>query len=98
MKVVANKLIFLTLILSIASVSVAANKQIKINGVLAKATKDYIVVNSNKYIITDKTVVSDMEHPEKGFPYSPKLFSHPFNVVVIIENGTVKKILVEVPK
>ena len=99
MKVAAKNLIFLVLILSMASVSLAAGKEIKkINGVLTKATKNYVVVNNNKYIVTTKTIVGDAEHPEKGFPYSPKLFSHPFSVVVIIENGTVKKILVEVPK
>jgi len=101
MKVITKKFLFLVLalVLSAAPIGTAANnKKVEVDGTLTKATKSYIVVNNNKYTVTDKTIVSDMEHPEKGFPYSPELFSHPFNVVVIIEDGTVKKILVGVPK
>ena len=70
----------------------------EINGTLDKATKNYIVVDGVKYAVTKKTVISDMEHPSVGFPYSPNLLSRSWKVKIIIEKNVVKKILIEVPK
>jgi len=70
----------------------------EINGTLDKATKNYIVVDGVKYAVTKKTVISDIEHPSVGFPYSPNLLLHSWKVKIIVEKNVVKKILIGVPK
>jgi len=70
----------------------------EINGTLDKATKNYIVVDGVKYAVTKKTVISDIEHPNVDFPYSPNLLLHSWKVKIIIEKNVVKKILIGVPK
>ena len=70
----------------------------EINGTLNKATKNYIIVDRVKYAVTKKTVISDIEHPSVGFPYSPNLLSRPWKVKIIVEKNVVKKILIVVPK
>jgi len=75
----------------------AENKKI-IKGTLTEARKEYIVVNGHKYLVTDKTIIADTEHPKTGFFYSLKLFSHPWPVRIVIKGNVVEKILIEVPK
>ena len=89
-------LIALILILSLCGVNFA--NDVKIEGLLTEATKNYIVVDGYEYSVTNKTVISDISAPEYGFPYNPKLFPHKQEVEIIVENNVVKKIFIRVPK
>ena len=96
MRRIARFLIGLSMVLNLCWVGFTSN--VKIKGILTKATKNYIVVDGYEYSVTNKTVISDISAPGYGFPYNPKLLSHKQEVEIIIENNVVKKIFIRVPK
>jgi len=96
-RVLISVIIFVVFILFFRISFIQADAK-EINGTLDKATKNYIVVDGVKYAVTKKTVISDIEHPNVDFPYSPNLLLHSWKVKIIIEKNVVKKILIGVPK
>ncbi len=93
MKILINLLVLIV----ITGISLNAFAM-EVSGTLTEATWEYIVVERNKYHVTDRTIIADKDSPKDFFPYNPKFLRHNKTVTVIIKHKEAKKILIEVPK
>ncbi len=90
-------LIGLVVLLIIIGMGVSAFAM-EVSGTLTEVTWQYIILDSDRYPVTDKTIIVDRDFHKDVSPYNPAVLRHKKKATIIIEHGKVKKIFIEVPK